>query len=197
METVTLLAEGRAAGLDVRPEGDQLVVRGPKAAEPLALRLFEREGEVLAELEAEACGAALEQAEAALAAMSARLDGLYRVGERGPAERLDADIRRFIGQAWLPAKCRHALALERTGRLGQDDETWLRVAADIRETDEVYEPDPRGGWRLTLAAEARCVFCRELLAPGDRLFCPAHRDAHRRRYPDYPTAEEETPGGCW
>ena len=50
---VSLLAEARSAGLEVRAEPDRLVVRGPRHAEPLAKRLLERKGEVLALLAAE------------------------------------------------------------------------------------------------------------------------------------------------
>ena len=49
---VSLLAEARLAGLEVRAEPDRLVVRGPRHAEPLAKRLLERKGELLALLAA-------------------------------------------------------------------------------------------------------------------------------------------------
>ena len=47
---MTLLAEARAAGVRVGARGDQLVVRGPKTAEPLALRLLDHKPEVMAAL---------------------------------------------------------------------------------------------------------------------------------------------------
>lgn len=48
MDGVTaLLTEAQAAGLRVRAEGDRLVIRGPKRAEPLALKLIEHKAEVL------------------------------------------------------------------------------------------------------------------------------------------------------
>jgi hypothetical protein len=40
MDALTLLREASAAGLTVREDGGRLVVRGPKAAEPIALRLL-------------------------------------------------------------------------------------------------------------------------------------------------------------
>lgn len=50
---VSLLAEARAAGLEVRLEAERLVVRGPRSWEALAERLLARKGEVLAALEVE------------------------------------------------------------------------------------------------------------------------------------------------
>lgn len=48
MDSVTtLLAEAQAAGLKVKAEGNKLVIRGPKVAEPLALKLIEHKVEVL------------------------------------------------------------------------------------------------------------------------------------------------------
>ncbi len=45
-----LLGEAQAAGLSVRAEGDRLVIRGPKEAEPVARLLLERKAMVLAAL---------------------------------------------------------------------------------------------------------------------------------------------------
>ena len=47
MDSMTLLVEARVAGLDVRVEGDRLIVRGPKTAAPLAQQLLDRKPEVL------------------------------------------------------------------------------------------------------------------------------------------------------
>jgi hypothetical protein len=47
MVGVTLLVEAQAAGLTVSAEDDRLVIRGPKSAEPLALRLLAQKAEVL------------------------------------------------------------------------------------------------------------------------------------------------------
>ena len=44
---VSLLAEARAAGLEVRAEADRLVVRGPRSGAALAERLLEQKAEVL------------------------------------------------------------------------------------------------------------------------------------------------------
>ena len=50
---LTLLAEARAAGLEVGADDGRLVVRGPRRAEPVAKRLLARTAEVLALLAAE------------------------------------------------------------------------------------------------------------------------------------------------
>ena len=47
MDGMSLLAEARASGLEVRADGDRLVVRGPRQAEAVALRLLERKADVL------------------------------------------------------------------------------------------------------------------------------------------------------
>ncbi len=47
----TLLAEAEAAGLEVSSSGDQLVICGPKDAEPMATRLTARKAEVMAALD--------------------------------------------------------------------------------------------------------------------------------------------------
>lgn len=48
MDSLTaLLAEAQAAGLRVQAEGERLVIRGPKRAEPIALKLIEHKAEVL------------------------------------------------------------------------------------------------------------------------------------------------------
>jgi hypothetical protein len=50
MDGLTLLEEARGAGLRVAAEGDRLVIRGPKTAEPVARRLLAHKAEVLAAL---------------------------------------------------------------------------------------------------------------------------------------------------
>jgi hypothetical protein len=52
MEVLSLLAEARAAGLNVRAEGDTLIVRGPRSAEAIVAQLRDHKPEVLALLEA-------------------------------------------------------------------------------------------------------------------------------------------------
>ena len=47
MDSVTLLTQAQTAGLKVHAEGDRLVVRGPRAAEALALRLLAHKAELL------------------------------------------------------------------------------------------------------------------------------------------------------
>lgn len=50
MDILTLLDEARAAGLSIRAEGGRLVIRGPRQAEPMALRLIEAKPMVMAAL---------------------------------------------------------------------------------------------------------------------------------------------------
>jgi hypothetical protein len=50
MDGLTLLRRAHDAGLAVAAEGDKLVIRGPKRAEPVALLLIEHKPEVLATL---------------------------------------------------------------------------------------------------------------------------------------------------
>jgi hypothetical protein len=47
MGALKLLEEARSAGLKLRAEGDRLVIRGPKSAEPLAIALLDRKEEIL------------------------------------------------------------------------------------------------------------------------------------------------------
>jgi hypothetical protein len=50
MDGLSLLEEARGAGLRVAAEGDRLVIRGPKTAEPVARRLLAHKAEMLAVL---------------------------------------------------------------------------------------------------------------------------------------------------
>jgi hypothetical protein len=47
MATLKLLEEARSAGLKLRTEGDQLVIRGPKSAKRIAQALLDRKAEIL------------------------------------------------------------------------------------------------------------------------------------------------------
>jgi hypothetical protein len=47
MEGLTLLREARAAGLSLARDGDELVIRGPRHAEPVARMLLSRKPEVI------------------------------------------------------------------------------------------------------------------------------------------------------
>jgi hypothetical protein len=53
MDGVTLLRQARAAGLAVATEGDKLVIRGPRRAEPVALLLLAHKPAVIAALAAD------------------------------------------------------------------------------------------------------------------------------------------------
>ena len=50
MDGLTLLQDAAAAGLTVLADGDRLVVRGPRSAEPVARRLLENKADVMAAL---------------------------------------------------------------------------------------------------------------------------------------------------
>jgi hypothetical protein len=50
MDTLTLIAQARAAGLTLRADGDRLVVTGPRSAEALAMQLLDHKPTVLAVL---------------------------------------------------------------------------------------------------------------------------------------------------
>lgn len=47
MGALKLIEEARSAGLKLHAEGDRLVIRGPKSAEPLAKALLDRKAEIL------------------------------------------------------------------------------------------------------------------------------------------------------
>jgi hypothetical protein len=47
MEAMSLLAKARSTGLDVRVEGNELVVRGPRKAEKLAHQLLDYKDELM------------------------------------------------------------------------------------------------------------------------------------------------------
>jgi hypothetical protein len=47
MAALKLIEEARSAGLKLRAEGDRLVIRGPKSAEPIAKALLDRKEEIL------------------------------------------------------------------------------------------------------------------------------------------------------
>lgn len=53
MDSMTLLANARAAGLSIRRAGSQLVINGPKRLAPFALELLARKADILAALGAE------------------------------------------------------------------------------------------------------------------------------------------------
>jgi membrane-associated PAP2 superfamily phosphatase len=53
MDGVTLLSEGRAAGLTIMADGGRLVIRGPRSADAVARRLLAHKAVVLATLAAD------------------------------------------------------------------------------------------------------------------------------------------------
>jgi hypothetical protein len=48
LDGLLLIAQARAAGLEVRADGERLVIRGPRVAEALALALRDRKPEIMA-----------------------------------------------------------------------------------------------------------------------------------------------------
>ena len=174
MDGVTALAEVRAAGLEVRADGDRLVVRGPRSAEVLAKRLLGCKPEVLAVLEAEDARAELDRIEADLTAKNARLLRLYGAGDRAAAERLHAEVRAIVGGRWIRAKRRGAQAEHAMGRLNRS------LAFLLEDPDEPaqangYRRVP-GGWVETAERSARCVVHADRpLARGDKLLCAGCR----------------------
>jgi hypothetical protein len=47
MGALKLIEEARSAGLKLRVDGDRLVIRGPRSAEPIAKALLDRKKEIL------------------------------------------------------------------------------------------------------------------------------------------------------
>lgn len=85
MDGVSLLIEARRAGLQVRAEGDCLVIRGPRRLEPLALKLLAYKQAVLAALRGcPTCGATPEELE--LVCRRRALDEALAAYERHKAE---------------------------------------------------------------------------------------------------------------
>jgi hypothetical protein len=170
MDGVTALAEARAAGLEVRADGDRLVVRGPRSAEVLAKRLLGCKADVMAALEAEAAKAELDSIEADLTAKNGRLLRLYGAGDRAAAERLHAEVRAIVEGRWIRAKRRWAQAEHAMGRL---DWSLVFLLEDPDEPAQAngYRCVP-GGWVETAERSVRCVVHADRpLAPGDKLLC--------------------------
>jgi hypothetical protein len=90
MAGLVLLRQAREVGLSVAQEGDTLVIRGPKRAEPIARLLIENKPEVLAALAIENCGATLAEVEEERAAIVQHDGNIPRDWAEGLA-RLDPD----------------------------------------------------------------------------------------------------------
>ena len=175
MDGLTLLAEARGQGLEVRAQGDRLIVRGPRSAEALARSLLDHKAEVLAELELEAATAARDAANAEVEPLNARLLALLDAGDRRAAERVQAEIRALLDATWLPAVRRLGRALDRVGRLPPEDRSWVYGDLEPGAVVSGWQRTDDGRWIETPERAAQCVRCPELLAEGDRLFCVRHR----------------------
>src|SRR6266540_5032060 len=159
MDGLTLLAEARTAGLEVHAKGDRLVVRGPKFAEPLALRLIEHKAELLPllsveqpdqadwrESELQAAEGELDGVDSEILILNTKLLGFCGAKDWPAAKVLQAEIADLVEGAWLPARRRLARALDRLGRLSEAD-------------------------RFLLVGEDSCVVCGSLLALSSRVLC--------------------------
>lgn len=78
MDGLSLLAEARANGLKVRADGDRLVIRGPRQAEPIAKRLLERKREVIEALRVSISGELVARVRAAWPWLAEHRPDLYR-----------------------------------------------------------------------------------------------------------------------
>ena len=139
MVGVTLLAEARGAGLEVRAESERLIVRGPSSAESLARRLLDSKPAVLAELETEQARAGVEAIAAECTrrwARSLELDPSDSPEDRFVAEHHRAEVRRLVIERWLPAMRRWATLEHRLGRLAEDDRFLLTPGDDSQEIDQ-------------------------------------------------------------
>ena len=136
MVGVRLLADARAAGLEVRAESERLIVRGPAAAEALAGRLLDNKPTVLAELEAEQARATVEAIVADCHqrwARSLELEQSDNAEDRFVAEHHRDEVRRMVIERWLPAIKRWATHEHRLGRLAEDDCFLLTLGDDRQE----------------------------------------------------------------
>lgn len=124
---LTLLVEARRAGLEVRAEGDRLVVRGPRRLEPLARRLLEHKAEVLAVLRpCPTCGTTPGERE--LVRVRRALDAILAEYER------HLSVCRECG-GWAGPWCDAGRELR-----GRYLEAWLAWQAWRREEEEVTRP---------------------------------------------------------
>jgi hypothetical protein len=170
--TPALLDDLRRRGVEMSPDGGQIRCRAPKGTLTPELRraIGEHKAELLLGLEAEAAGAELDRIEAALTEQNALLLALYRAEDRAAAERLRAEIRGRVEDAWLPARHRWARAEHALGRLDPD---WAFLLDDPDAEAEVAGwRRVEGGWAEAPWRAERCVVHADRpLAPGDRLLC--------------------------
>ena len=127
MVGVTLLAEARAAGLEVRAESERLIVRGPSSAEALARRLLDNKPTVFVELEAEQAWATVEAIATEGRRRWMRAEQLEQSDDPGDqflAEHHRDEVRGAVTHPWLPAIRHWARLQHRLGRL-EPEHHWL------------------------------------------------------------------------
>src|SRR6266478_6719489 len=140
MEGLTLLREARAAGLSLARDGDELVIRGPRRAEPVARLLLSRKAEVIQALadatgwparhhEALAHWRALHPEEAVGLAWGELQDRWHKLhGERVSPD-LCSGCRRSIGDGKALDLCDgNRVHLDDLNCLLQHGERWRRAA---------------------------------------------------------------------
>lgn len=111
MDGLTLLREAESAGLRVHAEGDKLVIQGPQAAEPIALRLIEHKADVLP----------LVQSKTALAVLNLPHDTVPRETPAPQSDSIPTEWRRGL---------RQLLDMDRPNDIG--GQRWQTVLADAQ-----------------------------------------------------------------
>ena len=178
MNATILLNDLRRGGVTLAANGDRLSVDAPKGAltDELRRSIAAHKADLLALLEAEAARDELERLDARLGEMNQRLFELFEDGERDAARRLQDELRRLVGDEWLPARVRLARLEHRLGRL-DPSLAFLLEDSEPEVAVNGYRRVP-GGWVETEERAACCVIHADRpLAPGDKLLCAGCRAA--------------------
>jgi hypothetical protein len=178
MNATILLDDLRRRGVTIAANGDRLSVDAPKGAltDELRRSIPHHKADLLALLEAEAARDELERLEARLGEMNQRLFELFEDRRRDAAKRLQDELRRLVGEEWLPARVRLARLEHRLGRL-DPSLAFLLESADEATGVNGYRRVP-GGWVETEERAAGCVIHADRpLAPGNLLYCVGCRAA--------------------
>ena len=131
MNATILLDDLRRGGVALAAKGDRLSVDAPKGVltDELRAAITAQKSDLLLLLGAEVARAEWERLDAELGEMTQRLFELWEEGQRDAAKRLEAELRRLVGEAWQPARVRLARLEHQLGRLSPAD-AWLLVAED-------------------------------------------------------------------
>lgn len=117
MDGMTLLAEARAAGLEVRADGDRLVVRGPRTRENLARSLLAHKPDVMAAIHAVAERVAVMQSQLPRSgAVPFLMFRTAALATDAPGRCLSCGDRLTPGQRYRCAPCGEAARLVLAGR---------------------------------------------------------------------------------